>query len=188
MTYYDQNAKLFFDNTVSVDMSGLYDEFLPLVPKAGHILDAGCGTGRDSKAFIERGYQVYAMDASAEMALLAEQLIGQAVEVISFQAFKPPRYFDAIWACASLLHIRMQDLPETMNELSKCLNADGFFYCSFKYGQEEVTRDGRHFTNLNEQLLESIVGDSLKIAKTWVTTDLRPERNEKWLNAILIRC
>ncbi len=37
MTYYDKNAKLFFDNTVSVDMSGLYDEFLPLVPKAGHI-------------------------------------------------------------------------------------------------------------------------------------------------------
>jgi ubiquinone/menaquinone biosynthesis C-methylase UbiE len=50
--YYKTNAQAFYDSTVSVDMQSLYERFLPLIPSGGAILDAGCGAGRDSKAFI----------------------------------------------------------------------------------------------------------------------------------------
>ena len=54
--FYTINAKDFYKRTVNIDVEQLYGLFLPYLPKGSHILDAGCGSGRDTKAFLERGY------------------------------------------------------------------------------------------------------------------------------------
>ena len=189
MTYYNQNAQQFFDGTINVDMISLYNKFIPLIDKKGLILDAGCGSGRDSKAFKAFGFSVHAIDASSELAKLAEQEIEQSIEVTTFQDFQSTKLYDAIWACASLLHVSINELPSAFQNLSKTLKSKGIFYCSFKYGTEEIERDGRHFTNLNESLLEQVISSSnLKALETWRTSDLRKGREqEQWLNAILIK-
>jgi len=189
MSYYNQNAQEFFDGTINVDMSSLYSEFTPLLPVNGQILDAGCGSGRDTKAFLDKGFSVHSIDASKELAILAEQLTKQSVEVTIFQDFETQIKFDGVWACASLLHVPMKELPLAFEKLSTPLKSKGVFYCSFKYGREEVKRNGREFTNLDESLLEQVISNSeLKILKTWCTSDLRKGReSEKWLNAILIK-
>ena len=189
MNYYNQHAQEFFDGTVHVEMESLYSEFLPLIKKGGNILDAGCGSGRDSKAFKEWGFQVHAIDASAVLAKLAEELIGQPVQITTFQDFESDKCFDAIWACASLLHVPFDELPHSFLNLSKSLKNNGVFYCSFKYGNDEVERNGRKFTNLDESLLKSVLSNTPLIIKTtWQTGDLREGReSEKWLNAILIK-
>lgn len=189
MSYYNQHAQEFFDGTINVEMESLYRQFLPLVRKGGDILDAGCGSGRDSKAFKQLGFQVHAIDASEELAKLAEKLIQQPVQIITFQEFESEKSFDAIWACASLLHVPFSDLPQSFLNLSKSLKEDGVFYCSFKYGNDEVERNGRKFTNLDESLLKSVLTNvPLSIKTTWQTGDLREGReSEKWLNAILIK-
>ena len=69
--YYDDNAQSFYDSTVDVDMVGFYCKFLPLVGAEGRILDLGCGSGRDTKYFVDLGYKVDAIDASKEMVRLA---------------------------------------------------------------------------------------------------------------------
>ena len=180
---------VFYDSTVFVDANALYREFLPLFTKTAHILDAGCGSGRDALAFLKRGYQVTAFDGSERLSRYAVQLTGLQVKTALFDTFQSEVEFDGIWACASLLHVPEKKLPHTLNHLAGFLTDSGYFYCSFKYGQGESKREGRHFTNLDEngleQLLESTV---LKPFKVWVTTDLRPGReNERWLNAILIK-
>ena len=71
--YYTENATEFFRETVDVDMTPLYDRFLPLIPAGGHILDAGCGSGRDARYFLDRGYRITAFDASSELAALATE-------------------------------------------------------------------------------------------------------------------
>lgn len=189
MNYYNQNAQEFFDGTINVDMASLYNEFIPHIPKQSLILDAGCGSGRDSKAFLDLGFKVHAIDASEELGKLAEQQINQAVEITTFQQFSSPQSFDAIWACASLLHVPMAELPQVFNNLASHLKPKGVFYCSFKYGDNEIERNGRRFTNLNEKLLQEVIADSfLAISRTWCTSDLREGReSEKWLNAILIK-
>ncbi|HCG8095745.1 class I SAM-dependent methyltransferase [Vibrio parahaemolyticus] len=189
MSYYNQHAQEFFDGTINVEMESLYRQFLPLVRKGGDILDAGCGSGRDSKAFKELGFKVHAIDASEELAKLAEKLIQQPVQIITFQEFESEKSFDAIWACASLLHVPFNELPQSFNNLSKSLKDNGVLYCSFKYGNDEVERNGRQFTNLDESLLESLLANvPLSIKTTWQTGDLRDGReSEKWLNAILIK-
>ena len=54
--YYNKNAKEYFDTTINGDMKKAYDLFLKDLEKGSLILDFGCGSGRDSKYFIENGY------------------------------------------------------------------------------------------------------------------------------------
>ena len=47
-SYYDVHAKEYAALTVKADMSPAYDRFLAYLPAGAAILDAGCGSGRDS--------------------------------------------------------------------------------------------------------------------------------------------
>jgi hypothetical protein len=98
--------------------------------------------------------------------------------------------FDGIWACASLLHIRDPALPDVMTRLGLALKPSGVLYASFKYGQGTRDHNGRQFHDMDEAGLNALLArvPRLKLAETWVTGDLRPERaSESWLNAILVR-
>ena len=186
-TYYEQNATDFFNSTVHIDASLLYERFLPLLPDCGSILDAGCGSGRDTLAFKRQGYQVKAFDASTALSALTQVLTGLPVQTCRFLEFESNTQFDGIWACASLLHLPFAELATNITYLAKYLASDGFFYCSFKYGEEEQTRNGRHFTSMTEEKLALLLkATSLQIFEIWTTSDLRVDRQqEQWLNIIL---
>lgn len=187
--YYQQQAESFFNNTFDVDMSPLYQQFLSSIPKGGHVVDAGCGSGRDSRYFSEQGFDVTAFDASSALVELAKKHTGLPVLLSTFSEFSVSKPVDGIWACASLLHVPFDELTASFKHLAKSLKTDGVFYCSFKYGAGEVTREGRHFTNLNEELLAEVLqGTGLTVDKHWQTGDQREGRdNERWLNAILVK-
>lgn len=61
LQYYNANAKSFTANTFFVDFSQIQQEFLITLPPGAYILDFGCGSGRDTKYFLEHGYKVDAM-------------------------------------------------------------------------------------------------------------------------------
>ena len=54
--YYEQNAKSFIEGTQNVDFTEIQDAFLGLLPEKAVILDLGCGSGRDTKYFLRRGF------------------------------------------------------------------------------------------------------------------------------------
>lgn len=56
--YYNNNADSFCEGTADVNMSSLYGHFEKHLPASGHILDCGCGYGRDGKYFMSKGYEV----------------------------------------------------------------------------------------------------------------------------------
>ena len=188
--YYNQNAAAFHADTADVDMSALYQEFLPLLPAGAYIIDAGSGPGRDAQAFQAHGYRVTAFDASPALIAIARERLGnenaQQATFLSFTATQPA---DAIWACASLLHVPFQELAATFQHLAAQLKPAGLLYCSFKYGDNETERGGRRFTNMNEARLTKVITTSnLVVKKTWVTGDARPGRaHEQWLNALLVK-
>ncbi|ALR75223.1 class I SAM-dependent methyltransferase [[Enterobacter] lignolyticus] len=185
--YYQQHAGDFFTATVDVDMRSLYAPFIALLPAQGTLLDAGCGSGRDSKAFKDMGYRVEAFDASAEMVALASGHAGIPVRRLTFSELDEAERYDGIWCCASLLHVPAAELPQAMQKLADALKPGGAWYVSFKYGDGEREKDGRHFTDLNEQTLENLVSPlaGIRIHTTWRTEDKRPGRDEIWLNALL---
>ncbi len=188
LNYYNQHAQTFSDSTLNVDMSALYAEFLPLIPKHGHILDAGCGSARDAMYFKQQGFTVSAFDASENIAKLASNYLQQTVEVKAFQQLNFTNMYDGIWCCASLLHVPKVELPQVFLKLQNALKPNGVLYVSFKYGTQERVHNGREFTDLNEDGLTALITHhtELKILKQWQTVDQRPEReSEVWLNALI---
>ena len=185
--FYSKNSVSFFEDTVNVDLTDLYLPFISCLPNKAKVLDAGCGSGRDALAFLRMGYQVDAFDASAEMVKLASDLTGINVHQKRFEDIKVVNHYDGIWCCASLLHVPLSDLPKVMTKLARALKTGGSWYISFKYGNSERKKDGRHFTDLNEKLLKQLLTyiGNVKIITVWITEDLRPHRFDKWLNAIL---
>lgn len=186
--YYQENAQRFFDQTVSVDMSELHRNFLELLPSPAKILDAGCGSGRDAKSFLDAGHAVTAFDASPAIVRLASAYIAAPVALLTFQKMEYEASFDGIWACASLLHVPFRELPEVFRRLRRALVDGGVLYASFKYGTGEVPRNGRRFTDMTELDLSQLLGqvDGFAEIRTWVSGDQRPGRgDEQWLNTLL---
>lgn len=187
INYYQNHAQRFFADTINVDMASLYAPFIAHLPPGARVLDAGCGSGRDARAFAEMGYQVEAFDASSEMVRLATQHSGLAVKQMTFSDVDATDRYDGIWCCASLLHVEAYALPQAMRTLAQALKPGGIWYVSFKYGEQEREKEGRHFSDFTESTLTALVSGlaGVQVASMWTTQDKRPDRDETWLNALL---
>ena len=62
LDYYNQHTADFVNTTQNVDFHEIQELFLSFLPAKAKILDFGCGSGRDTKYFIDNGYEVDAMD------------------------------------------------------------------------------------------------------------------------------
>ncbi len=184
--YYNENADAFYMGTVNADMSQWRDKFESYVVSDGYILDAGCGSGRDSLAFIKHGYSVFAFDASHEMCRLASKLLNQEVVHMSFDEIAFEDKFDGIWACASLLHEPIKELPATIARFYNALKKKGIMYASFKYGEGTTKRGERTFSDFTENSVQKLMKTAgFVILECGITQDVRPDRNEeKWVNVI----
>lgn len=170
-------------------MSALHDRFLNAIPEGGIILDAGCGSGRDAKAFKDRGYRIVAFDASSELAAMAGEFLGQPVSVRTFADIDEVALYDGIWACASLLHLTFCEISDALSRLWSALKPGGALYLSFKEGEGEREKDGRHFTDLDEKTLRCLLESLSNVGDLgfWITSDQRPGRTDIWLNAMVRR-
>lgn len=185
--YYQDNAQAFFDSTVNADMSVHYEHFLKYVPEHGRILDFGCGSGRDTKAFLQRGYLVDAVDGSSEMCRLAGDLCNIQVKCMDFTDLNDVNKYDAIWACASLLHVAKTQLPAVLIKMRDALVNGGVMYISFKYGDYEGERNGRFFLYLTPEAFSNLISSipGLVVVEDWFTEDARPENSTRWYNVIV---
>lgn len=186
--YYNQNAKNFIENTQNVDMHLAQDKFLQLLDSQSSILDFGCGSGRDTKYFLEKGYHVTATDGSAELCKLASAFTGIEVKEMLFQELDDINKYDGIWACSSILHLPKKELFPVLRKMCIALKSAGVIYSSFKYGDFEGERNGRYFTDFTEDTFRDFIKDipELTIEDHWITSDVRPgSGNEKWLNLII---
>ena len=188
LTYYNTHAKDFVKGTVAVDFHITQDRFLAQLAAGASILDFGCGSGRDPKYFLEHGFAVEATDGSAELCKLASEYTGISVKQMLFDELEAVEKYDGIWACASILHLAWADLVVVMRKMVRAVKDGGVIYTSFKYGQFTGERNGRFFTDLDEEGLTRLLKEvgGLEVKELWITGDVRPGRGEeKWLNVLL---
>lgn len=188
LDYYDQHADQFVERTASISMDHLYAPFLALVDANGRILDAGCGSGRDAAAFAARGYRVTAFDGSPEMARRASERTGLPVQTMTFDAVNWHAEFDAIWACASLLHLPSAPLNKAVEALARALRPGGTIFVSMKEGDFQGRRERRWFTDMTSSALRDLLtSKSLEVVNLWATDDSTPDVRTRWINALARR-
>lgn len=188
INYYNSNAGEFVSGTVSVDFEATQKRFMDKLPEEAVILDFGCGSGRDTKYFISRGYRVDAVDGSIELCRLASEYTGIDVKNMFFQELAEAEKYDGIWACSSILHLPLDELADVMRKMIIALKDNGVIYTSFKYGTFTGERNGRYFTDMTEDTFAEFLKQikNATIEEQWITSDVRPNRGEeKWLNIIL---
>ena len=210
IAYYDAHADEFAARTLPADLTDVAETFLALVPAGGRILDFGCGAGRDARLFMDRGFDIDAVDGSTQMCRVARERSSVPARQMLFSELSAQEEYDGIWACSSVLHLPKDELRPVLERMTRALRQGGVMYLSFKYGAFEGERNGRHFTDFTKQtflgfLKTTDCADELGCGKLqnvemqpaedegplprfWVSNDVRPGRSdERWLNMLLRR-
>ena len=186
--YYNENVSKFVNDTQDVVFCATQDLFLSYLNEGDSILDFGCGSGRDTKYFLSKGYKVDATDGSEEICKVASDYIGINVKCLLFNKLDEIDKYDGIWACASILHLDRDDLIDVFHRIARALKDNGILYTSFKYSEFEGMRNGRYFTDFTLESFNEFQTNipEFIIEKKWITRDVRAGReDEKWLNLIM---
>lgn len=191
LKYYNENSELYFEQTINADLTSCYKEFEKELNNGAYILDFGCGSGRDSKHFIDAGYKVKAIDGSKGMCEIASKYINQEVECLKFEELDEVDTYDGIWACSSILHVEKEKLKDVLERMIRALKEDGAIYTSFKKGNTFEIKESKYYNNITKEELESIlksIDKDIIITNYFETgsTTKRPGDNEViWGNYII---
>jgi 2-polyprenyl-3-methyl-5-hydroxy-6-metoxy-1,4-benzoquinol methylase len=182
--FYNENASDYFHRTVTIDMSISYDKFFSLLPNKGKVLDAACGSGRDAKKILSRGYELEAFDASPQLVKLASEYLHHPVKCLFFEDMTYQSEFEGIWCSAALLHISSSRLGTILKKFIDALKPGGIFFFSFKHGDFEGIEKDRFFHYINQNSLETLVKqfDEINIVEIWIET--AKETNQEWIQCI----
>lgn len=190
LEYYNNNAKIYCEQTLISNLQENYDRFLKHLPQGAYILDFGCGSGRDSKYFIVNGYKVKAMDGSKEMCKLASKYINQEVVCRKFEELNDINTYDGIWACSSILHVEKENLLSVLSKMINALKVNGVIYTSFKIGTAYEIKEGKYYNYLTKNEMIEILNKISKNVKlidyfeTFPSTK-RTLKNTVWGNFII---
>lgn len=181
--YYNRYASKIFEDTVDKDTEELRQEFLNYLEEGDTILDMGCGSGRDSLAFYELGYDVTPLDASEEMCKLAEIHTGLEVLNMTYEDMEFDEVFDGIWACGALIHVPQDEMDTVMTRVMDALCQGGILYLSMLEGDYEGFRSGRYFCEYTPEYLERMLKETgrLEIIKLWSADG---DGEDRWLNVL----
>lgn len=186
--FYSRNAAQYAEDTMTLDMGKIYPHFLCHIPQKGKILDAGCGSGRDSLYFLRHGYQITAFDASKEMCQEAARRLLQPVQQLRFEQLAYDSIFDGAWVSASLVHTPRDKQSRALHRLLCALKPEGVLYASWKYGNGYHAEGYRHFCDMDESRVKEVLKrlENASVLEQWISLGSK-NTQQKWFNILLQR-
>jgi len=178
----DDETKLFYNLTAQKNADEWYEnymlmpsieDFVALLPENPRVLDLGCGGGYESMRLMQAGVQeVIGVDYSEESIRIAQERCLQVrFELMDFRQLDSQKLgtFDGIFACASLIHIKQEELPSLFQQMRGVLKENGFVVT--------IVRDGdgiwEGWPEVNGQKLRRIVYLHSKDALTAVASGFK---------------
>jgi len=186
--YFNEKAQKCFDDAFTITERTNQDHFLSFLNSGASILDLGCGSGRDSRYFMDKGFDVTSADGSEGMCRLASQYLGTEVKLMEFNELDDVNQYDAIYASASIMHLEYEKLTELFPKMIRALKDGGIIFVSFKYGSEDGYLGKRYYTYMNEERFAQMMKqfDELKVIEQGIFGNEHPGQPDfRWLWAIL---
>lgn len=186
--FYDTHAEQFINGTIDIDMSTVYERVEKQIKVGGKILDVGFGSGRDSLYFMHRGYNVVSIDNSEEIVNRGQIILHSEVLEVDVRDIAYSEEFDAVWACATMVHLNDQEFMDVLKRLVDALKPEGIIYISARYGDFEGDVQGRYMNYVDEKQIERTLSTvtNVDVVDQWIDDDLRDEFDDlQWFNIIL---
>lgn len=190
---YDRTVEQYVQSTAKLVLYEEIEKFAKLMPPKARILDAGCAWGRDSKLFVERGYDVTGIDLSegflveALKRVLNAKFINMDLRAMDF----PDNSFEGIWACASLLHLTLADIQKVLNDFFRILSPGGTVFLHVKRGlgdnlgtRSQTVEGERFFVYLEPEQLNGMAESAgFSIVETYLFSERErygSQRRDMW--------
>ena len=189
---YNKIAKIYSKFTFDKLDQYQLNKFISMLPKKAKILDAGCGSGRDSNYFKEYGFDVTAVDAAEKMLQEAKKNV-KGVKFKNIDIMKTDfkkDSFDGIWAAASLLHSEKKNVSKILGELKRVLKGEGVLYISVKEGDGEGIKKVERYNNEPipffyysiSEIEELVKQAGFQIVYSGFSEDMMKRKGFKWIN------
>ena len=158
LSYYENNANCLSQRYESANMDNIHTLLINTFPSKSHLLEIGCGSGRDAVFMYRNGYDVLATDGSAGMIAEAKQCHPELTAKL--EAMKIPdelhfeaSSFDGVYSIATLMHLGENDINKTIEKVAMILKTGSKFLFSVSVQRDDVNDDGkdeegRHFTTM----------------------------------------
>ena len=151
LDYYERAAPRYTATTAQMQARHL-QPFLDRLDPGSHILELGCGAGRDAAYMTERGFRVDATDGTHAMCRKAKERFGIDARVMRFDELIAAAEYDAVWAHAALLHAPRAQLPDLFVRIHRALRPGGWHFANYKLSDADNPDEGRdplgRWTNL----------------------------------------
>lgn len=135
IAWYDRNATLYSQNIASLSNPDELKAFTNLLSKNAMVLDAGCGSGRDTDLLSRLGVRPIGLDLSHGLIEVAQKQF-PGLKFIEGDMRNLPfssEYFDGVWAHASLVHFEtITDVRKSVNEFYRVIKLDGILHVKVK--------------------------------------------------------
>lgn len=186
MQTYAQIADTFFEANNQPDRQQReIGRFLNLLPDNALILDVGSGPGYDAATFRQHNHRAIATDLSIEMMQTGRKQFDGAYVQADMRHLPFGQVFDALWVCASLLHLSKADARVALDEFTRLLKPSGLLYLAVKEGDgEEMTKEayghplGRYFCYWHSAELDTQLAQHFTIIDGWRTIS---HNKQSWL-------
>lgn len=170
------------------------DKFLLQIPKAGYILDAGCGSGRDCAYMMSQGYKTLGIDLSEGLLTEANKLHPEVTtQLMSLTDISlPNKEFDGVWCKATLLHLERTNVSRVLADFYRILKKGGQLFIQTKLGEGEADQPTvfdnsltRHFTFFTlKEMVELIEQAGFVVTESYVFNGKQRNmisRDQDWL-------
>jgi SAM-dependent methyltransferase len=186
--YYNKNAEEFMERTFNLDMSETLQQFTNKLLPGAKVLDVGCGSGRDTLTLKSLGYEVTAFDGSEELVKLASQKINHPIIHMKIEDMNWKEEFDGVWAMASLLHLKKDEMPFNLKKIMDALKPDGTFFLSLKAGEGEgLDSMGRFFSYYSTEEVTKLFKDIGYENIEFFSNEDGLKRDVVWISALVTK-